>query len=165
MRKTPVSILAMTQDQREVGEWEDRARLFLIRTAGDTSQVAPVLHAIEQQLPEDRTVRNQAYFEIDRARTGLLQAQEGLHLLLLIVWDVQHKCFRPFVSQTFEAHDNLLRAALVNEVVDLAIRHKANGIAMRTFGKPLQTFVDKVFSECQILVIETKAAMASLSKH
>lgn len=155
----------MIHDQREVDEWEDRARLFLVRTAGDTSHVGPVLEALEQQLPDDRNVRSLALFEIDRARSGLLQTQEGLHVLLLVVWDVQVKCFRPFASPTFEESDKVLRSALINEVVDLAIRHKANGIAMRTFGQPSQELVQVVLGECQMLIAQTQAAMASLTKH
>ena len=165
MRIHPISILPMIQDQRKVGEWEGRARLFLVRTAGDTSEVAQVLEALEQQLPDDRNVRSLAFFEIDRARSGLLQAHKGIHLLLLIVWDVQVKCFRPFACPTFEASDKVLRSALINEVVDLAIRYKANGIAMRTFGKPSQELVQAVFGECQALIAQTQAAMGSITKH
>ena len=165
MQISPVSILAMIHDQREVGEWEDRARLFLVRTAGDTSQVIQVLETLAQQFPDDRMVRYAAFFEIDRARAGLLQKDEGLHLLLLIVWDVQVKCFRPFTSPTFEAGDIALRSALVNEVVDLAIRYKSNGIAMRTFGKPSQELVQAIFGECQALIGQTQAAMANVTKH
>lgn len=162
---SPVSILIMIHDQREVGEWEDRARLFLVRTSGDTAQVAPVLDALEQQIPNDRNIRSLAFFEIDRARSGLLQTTDGLHLLLLVVWDAQVKCFRPFASPTFEASDQLLCSALVNQVVDLAIRYKANGIAMRTFGKPSEELVQTVFGECQALIAQTQAAMASVTKH
>ncbi len=155
----------MQRPQQSVGEWEDRARLFLVRTAGNTAEIGPVLAAIEQQLPSKDAVRAEAWFEIDRARGGLRQTDEGLHFLMMFVWDVEEKCFRPFVSPTFEERDAALRTALINEMVDLSIRYKANGIAVRTFGKPPQALIDAVFQECQSLIQATKASMASMVKH
>ena len=84
---------------------------------------------------------------------------------MLFIWDASEGYFRPFVSPTFEQADTVLRSALINEMVDLSIRYKANGIAMNTFGKPEQALIEAVFQQCQSLIQATKASMASMVKH
>lgn len=155
----------MPRDQRQVGDWEDRARLFLIRTAGDTAGVPPVLEAIEKQVANDPAVKDYAAFELERARQGLLQRDEGLHLLLMFVWDASLQCFRPFASPTFDKADITLRSALINEMVDLSLRYKANGILVRSFGAPDSGLVSAVFDECQTLIEVVKDSMKRADKH